>query len=329
MKKRLLPKAFSHWPVYSVAVWVLCGFAIAATLILDHRNWTRGERSYIFTGSREKGAAPPRPEAALPAIETPAEKALPEKVPEPAPREAPKTAAAGKEPSALKRPSAPLGKVALIVDDMGNSPEALEELLALGEPLTIAVLPYSPHALETAQKAHERGLEVLLHLPLESLNGNGSENGTEGLIRSGMGEAEVRSLLEEELDRIPFVRGVNNHMGSKVTADAGMMRAILQPIRERGLFFLDSRTTAKSVAYDVAVDMGMPAASRQVFLDADGDTARIRERLLELFRIARRDGRAVGICHPFRETLRTLKENFGRLRSYGLEAVLASEMVGR
>ncbi len=121
-----------------------------------------------------------------------------------------------------------MGKVALIVDDMGNSPEALEELLALGEPLTIAVLPYSPHALETAQKAHERGLEVLLHLPLESLNGNGSENGTEGLIRSGMGEAEVRSLLEEELDRVPFVRGVNNHMGSKVTADAGMMRAILR-----------------------------------------------------------------------------------------------------
>ncbi len=75
--------------------------------------------------------------------------------------------------------------------------------------------------------------------------------------------------------------------------------------------------------------MGVPAVSRQVFLDADGDTGRIQERLLELFRIARRDGRAVGICHPFRETLRTLKENFGLLRSYGLEAVLVSEMVGR
>jgi uncharacterized protein len=322
MKKRLLPKAFSYWPVYSVAVWVLCGLAIAATLILDHRSWTRGERSYIFTGSRKGEAPPPPPEAALPAIKTPPEEAPPEKVPEPAPREAPKTAA-------LKRPAARPGKVALIVDDMGNSPEALQELLDLGEPLTIAILPYSPHALETAQKAHEKGLEILLHLPLESMNSNGSENGTEGLIRSGMGEAEVRSLLEEELDRVPFVRGVNNHMGSKVTADAGMMRAILQPISERGLFFLDSRTTAKSVAYEVALEMGIPATSRQVFLDADGDTGRIRERLLELFRIARRDGRAVGICHPFRETLRTLKENFGLLGSYGLEAVLASEMAGR
>lgn len=329
MKKRLLPRAFSHWPAYSIAVWILCGLAIAATLILDHRNWASGERSYVFTGSRERKASLPHPEAAAPAVKAPTEKAMPEKAPEPARREAPKAAAPVKESPALIKPSVPLGKVALIVDDMGNSPEALEELLALGEPLTIAILPFSPHALETAQRAHERGLEVLLHLPLESLNGNGSENGAEGLIRSGMGEAEVRALVEEELDRIPFVRGVNNHMGSRITADAEMMRMILVPIRERGLFFLDSRTTARSVAYDVAVDMGIPAASRQVFLDADGDASRIRERLLELFRVARRDGRAVGICHPSQETLRTLKENFGLLESYGLEAVLASDLAGR
>ena len=212
---------------------------------------------------------------------------------------------------------------------MGNSEEALDELLGLGEPVTVSILPYSPYALETASRAHEKGLEVLLHLPLESLNGNGSESGTEGLIRSGMSEEEVRSLVGEDLDRVPYVRGVNNHMGSKVTADAAMMREILEPIRERGLFFLDSRTSGKSVAYDVAVGMGVPAVSRQVFLDADGDTGRIRERLFELFRIAQRDGRAVGICHPFKETLRTLKEDFGLLRSYGLEAVFASEMAGR
>jgi hypothetical protein len=99
MKKRLLPKAFSHWPVYSIAMWVLCGLAIAATLILDHRNWARGERSYIFTGSREKEAPQPRPEAVLPEIKTPAEEALPEKVPEPAPRE-PRNGPGQQEPSA-------------------------------------------------------------------------------------------------------------------------------------------------------------------------------------------------------------------------------------
>lgn len=329
MRKRLLPKRFSHWSVYSIAAWILCGLALSTTLLLDHRNWTKGKRSYIFTGSREKKAPPVPPKAAAPAVKAPPEKPRPEKVPEPEPRAGPQTAAPAKGPAAVKRPSSPVGKVALVVDDMGNSREALEELLDLGEPVTVAILPYSPYALETARRAHEKGLEVLLHLPLESLNGNGSETDTEGLIRAGMGEAEVRSLLAEEIDRIPYVRGVNNHMGSKVTADPAMMRVILEPIKERGLFFLDSRTSGKSVAYDVAVGMGIPAASRQVFLDADGDTGLIKERLLELFRIARRDGRAIGICHPLQETLRTLKENFGLLGSYRLEAVFASEMTGR
>jgi uncharacterized protein len=328
MRKRLLPKGLPHWPVYSVVAWVLCGLALLATLLLDYRNWIKGERSYVFTGSREKKPSARTPKAAAPVVKTAPEKARTEQAAEPEPRTAPKTIAPAKEPPAAKRPASVAGKVALIVDDMGNSLDALEEILALGRPVTVAVLPYSPYAVETARRAHEKGLEVLLHLPLESLNGNGSESGTEGLIRSGMSEEEVRSLLARELDRLPHVRGVNNHMGSKVTADAAMMRMILEPIRERGLFFLDSRTTAKSVAYDAAVGLGIPAASRQVFLDADGDTGQIRERLLELFRIARRDGRAVGICHPFKETLQTLKEDFGLLGSYGLEAVFASEIAG-
>jgi polysaccharide deacetylase 2 family uncharacterized protein YibQ len=328
MRKRRLPKGLSHWPVYTLAAWVLCGLAVSATLLLDYRSWTRGERSYVFTGSREKKAPAERPKVAPPEVKATPEKAKTEKVPEPEVSAVPKAIAPVKEPPAV-RASAPAGKVALVVDDMGNSLEALDELLGLGASLTVAILPYSPYALETARLAHEKGLEVLLHLPLESLNGSGSETGTEGLIRSGMGEEEVRALLAEEIDRIPHVRGVNNHMGSKVTADTAMMRTILAPLRERGLFFLDSRTSGKSVAYDVAVSMGIPTASRQVFLDADGDTSRIRERLLELFRIARRDGRAVGICHPFPETLKALKENFGLLGSYRLEAVFASELVRR
>ncbi len=329
MRKRLLPKKFPHWPVYTVTAWVLCGLAFVATLLLDHRNWTRGERSYVFTGSRKRQAPQAPPKAVAPADKKALEAAKPEKPAEPEPRTAPKTAAPAKKPPSAQTTAAIAGKVALIVDDMGNSPEALEEIIGLGRPVTIAVLPYSPFALETADRAHEKGLEILLHLPLESLNGNGSESNTEGLIRSGMSQEEVRSLVGRELDRIPYVRGVNNHMGSKVTADNAMMRMILGPIRERGLFFLDSRTTGKSVAYDVAASMGIPSTSRQVFLDADGDTGRIRERLLELFRIARRDGRAVGICHPFKETLRTLKEDFGLLESYGLKAVFASEIAGR
>ncbi len=329
MRKRLLPKGYPHWPVYSVAVWALCGLALFATLVLDHRSGSRGGRSYLFSGSRVRKAPAALPKAGPSAVATAPAKAKPKEAPEPESRPAPKAMAPELAPPAARRPASPAGKVALIVDDMGNSEEALQEIIDLGEPVSVSILPYSPYGLETARRAHEKGLEILLHLPLESLNGNGSESVTQGLIRSEMSEEEIRSLMGQELDRIPYVRGVNNHMGSKITADAAMMREILGPVRERGLYFLDSRTSGKSVAYDVAVEMGIPAASRQVFLDADGDTGRIRERLLELFRIAQRDGRAVGICHPFKETLRTLKEDFGLLRGYGLEAVFASEMAGR
>ena len=115
-------------------------------------------------------------------------------------------------------------------------------------------------------------------------------------------------------------------MGSKVTADEALMRTILEPLKEKGLFFLDSRTTARSVAYTVARDMGVPAEYRQVFLDADGSNGLIKDRLLELFRLAQKEGRAVGICHPFPETLQALKENIHLLKDYGLEAVFASEL---
>lgn len=329
MRMRLLPKGLADRPVQTLVAWVLCVLALFATILLDHRSWTRGGRSYIFSGSSPRKPPAALPNAAAQAVRTATEHTKLEKAPEPEPRLPPKAAAPAKEPPSPKQPSVLAGKVALVVDDMGNSLEALDELLGLGEPVTVSILPYSPHGFETARRAHEKGLEVLLHLPLESLNGDGSESGTEGLIRSGMSEEEVRTLLVEELDRVPFVRGVNNHMGSKVTADAAMMREILGPIRERGLFFLDSRTSGRSVAYDVAAGMGIPAVTRQVFLDADGEAGRIRERLLELFRIAQRDGRAVGICHPFRETLRILKESFGLLESYRLQAVFASEMARR
>jgi polysaccharide deacetylase 2 family uncharacterized protein YibQ len=327
MRRRLLPKGLPALPVYTLAAWGLGILAIASMLVLDHRNWVRGEASYIFTGGDARKRAAAAQASAPPAVPAESKPASPEPGKEPGPETAPPPVSAPVVRPSSGKPAAPLGRVALVMDDMGNSLEALEELLELTEPLTIAVLPFGSHAAETARRANEKGLQVLLHLPLESLNGNGQEAATEGLIRTGMGVEEIRSLVSGELDRIPHVRGVNNHMGSKVTADAEMMRAILEPVRERGLFFLDSRTTGRSVAFDVAVEMGIPAVSRQVFLDADGDARLIRERLMELFRLARRDGQAVGICHPFKETLRTLRESFGGLRAQGLEAVFISDLV--
>ncbi|HOI45781.1 MAG TPA: divergent polysaccharide deacetylase family protein, partial [Candidatus Aminicenantes bacterium] len=199
----------------------------------------------------------------------------------------------------------------------------------LSEPLTISVLPYSPYAKETAEIAHAKGLEILLHLPLESLNGQDFAMHADGMIRASMSPEEVEKLMENNLNQIPFIRGVNNHMGSKVTADASMMRLILAPLKSRNLFFLDSRTTGRSVAYSVALEMGIPAAVRQVFLDADGDKVTIRDRLLELFRLAQRNGKAVGICHPFMETVQVLKDSLRLAEDFNVDVVPASRMARR
>lgn len=231
---------------------------------------------------------------------------------------------ADKELAAKK---APRGQVALIMDDMGNSLETLDELIALGRHVTVSVLPYSPHAAETARVAHENGLEVLLHLPLESLNNHDIMANTEGMILAGMTEADIVRSFESSYERVPFAAGTNNHMGSRFTAERDLMRAILRPLKERGLFFVDSRTTSKTVALDEARKMGILSAERDVFLDADEDRGRIRGRLIELFLKARKKGRAVGICHPFPETLAVLRTSFQLLDVYGLEAVSVSRLV--
>jgi polysaccharide deacetylase 2 family uncharacterized protein YibQ len=231
---------------------------------------------------------------------------------------------AGAEPAAK---IGPRGQVALIMDDMGNSMETLQALIGLGRPVTVSVLPYSAHAAETARVARANGLEVLLHLPLESVNNHDAMANTEGMIVAAMTEPAIVAAFEASYDRVPFASGTNNHMGSRFTAEPDLMRAILRPIKERGLFFVDSRTTARTVAMEEARKMGVLSASRDVFLDADEDRGRIRGRLIELFQKARKKGSAVGICHPFPETLAVLKSTFALLDSYNLEAVPVSKLV--
>jgi polysaccharide deacetylase 2 family uncharacterized protein YibQ len=236
----------------------------------------------------------------------------------------PPVVVAEREPGAKK---APRGQVALIMDDMGNSLETLEELIALGRHVTVSVLPYGPQAAETARIAHENGLEVLLHLPLESLNNHDIMANTEGMILAGMTAPDIVLSFETSFARVPFAAGTNNHMGSRFTAERDLMRVLLAPIKEKGLFFVDSRTTSKTVALDEARKMGIRAVERDVFLDADEDRGRIRGRLIELFQKARKKGRAVGICHPFPETLAVLRSTFFLLDSYNLEAVPVSRLV--
>ena len=216
-------------------------------------------------------------------------------------------------------------KVAIIIDDMGYSLKAINDICSLNRPLTISILPYTPLAKEIARIAHQNNLEVMLHLPLESVNSQGG-NRIEGIILSQMGEEEILKTVEANLNQIPYVTGVNNHMGSKITADKNLISVVLGPLKERNLFFIDSRTTSKSKAYNVAQTLGIPSAYRHVFLDGEHRKSYIKGKMIELFRLAQRRGEAVGICHPNEITLRVLRENFHLVDKYNIEPVFASQL---
>jgi uncharacterized protein len=234
-----------------------------------------------------------------------------------------------KAPATLSK--APNGKAgdsaraAIIMDDMGNSLESIRELCALGRPITAAVLPFAAETRPTVDAAAACGLEVMLHLPLESLHK--PRRTPEGTISAGMTRDEVRRGVQACLDQVPGCVGVNNHAGSKVTEDGATMPVILEVIRDKGLYFIDSRTTSATVAYETARRLGLRAAGRDVFLDGTLDDTAIKARIEELFRIARDRGRAVGICHPKPETLAALRKYIALAESYGVTLVFASEIV--
>lgn len=234
------------------------------------------------------------------------------------------------EPEKEKKPElfyAPKNSAALIIDDMGYSMYNIKDLCSMKKALTIAVLPYSPYAEETANLAHHNGLEVILHLPLESMNNIYDNEHTLGLINSRMDQKEILEVLNANLKMVPFISGVNTHMGSKVTKDKMIMGIILENIKESRLYFIDSRTTPYSVAYDIAQKMKIPSAYRHIFLDSETEPEYIKNQLIKLFKTAEKNGKAVGICHPFPETLQVLKENIHQADRYNVNLVFASQIV--
>jgi polysaccharide deacetylase 2 family uncharacterized protein YibQ len=237
-------------------------------------------------------------------------------------------------PAAAKKPKEtaprrPESLVAIIIDDMGNSLEDLESICNLKQPITISVLPLSTYAEETARIAHEKGLEVMLHLPGESLNHQEGNNSTAGLIRSDMSREDIQELVEESIARVPYIRGVNNHMGSKITQEEAVMRPILEILKHHDLFFLDSRTTADSIAFDLARKMDLRCAYRNFFLDTTVGVKFSRQKLIELSRFSLKTGQAIAIGHPFQETLQALREGLPLLAGYGVKPVFVSEIIRR
>lgn len=214
-------------------------------------------------------------------------------------------------------------RIALIIDDMGYRKGAGEAALALPGKLTYAFLPQTPHAWEQAIRAHELDKEVILHLPMESDLGNALG---EGALTLNMSREEFVRTLKRNIASVPYAVGVNNHMGSLLTRDPTAMRWLMSSLREQGLYFIDSRTTEQTVAERVAWIQQVASARRHVFLDYIQDEQVVREQLDKLIETARLQGFAIGIGHPYAETLAVLAQELPKLEAEGIELVPASAL---
>lgn len=217
-------------------------------------------------------------------------------------------------------------RLAILIDDFGYADnELIEEFLSLDFPLTISVIPSLPHSQYAAALASKLGKEVLLHLPMEAVEPVKSDV---DVVLTGMSDRDIRDLVERYVREIPFASGVNNHMGSRATQDERVMKAVLSVLKSRGLFFLDSLTSGKSVAYNTAKNMGVGSARNDLFIDAETeDPGVIEKRLERLLSIAKHNGIAVGIGHPKRWTLEALQRSTAEIEASGVELVFVSEVI--
>jgi polysaccharide deacetylase 2 family uncharacterized protein YibQ len=217
-------------------------------------------------------------------------------------------------------------RAAIVIDDMGRDLEAAHKLLALDYPLTFSVLPYLRYTQATAQEAHHRGREVMLHLPMEPEPSTHTSPG-EGAILVGMNPAEVQRVIQNDLASVPYVQGVNNHMGSRATQDAALMAEVMRTLANRRLYFIDSRTTGASMALEEARRQSVPAFYRTVFLDNTETVPYTLGQLREFRHTVERDGVALAIGHPHATTISALAKFLPELEQADIELVTPSQIV--
>ncbi|MBU2497515.1 MAG: divergent polysaccharide deacetylase family protein [Proteobacteria bacterium] len=217
-------------------------------------------------------------------------------------------------------------KVAIIIDDLGPDNDIAEGFVRLDIPISMSVLPLTPYSRQIAEQAAKKGYDLLLHLPMEP-KGYPEIHPGPGVLLTEMGEDEIRKTLDENLQSVPGVRGVNNHMGSRFTEREDKMAVLLTELKRRGLFYVDSRTTSETVAFDVAKRVGVPAVKRSVFLDNDLSPRAMKFQVERLLGMAKHSGSAVGIGHPHEETLMVLKNFLPKLRTE-FRVVPVSDLIG-
>lgn len=295
-----MAKKRSSWAV--AAIGFVAGAALVLIILKLTDYFERPEKPAPLTVS-----IPPEERPAPPPLVTPPP--APEEIPPPAPK---------------ITQTGPM--LAIVIDDMGRDMNVLRELVQVGAPVTVAVLPNLKHSKETATEAHSKGLEVILHLPMEPKDLKGNDPG-KGALLTAMGPEEIRKRMEADLSEVPYAKGINNHMGSRFTEDKDDMRTVLKALKERGMYFLDSRTSSATVAGRLARELGVKNFDRNVFLDNNRDVDYIKKQLAEAISISKKRGKAIAIGHPHPETIQALKESVSELNSNGVRAVPLSELM--
>ncbi len=206
-----------------------------------------------------------------------------------------------------------LPKVAIIIDDLGYDRFIAQKFLDLDAVFTFSVLPHSPHTKRIARAAEAKGYDIMLHLPMEPMEYPAINPGPGALLTS-MSPDELIKHLRRDLDDVPSIKGVNNHMGSRMTTVSTQMYQIFSILKQRNLFFIDSRSTAKTVCKPSARLLKIPFAQRDVFIDHIPDAEFIRKQLTQLVAIAKRKGMAVGIAHPHKMTYKILQQELPELK---------------
>jgi hypothetical protein len=280
-------------------------------------------RQHRLPGEEEPAPSPPRPRSGQAQPDRAGEpqpdragepRPAPPGAQPPTPRPAPAPGEQPSKPPLAAQPFQPspghLPLLTLVIDDLGYAPpDLVTRLCALPVPFDVAVLPYQEFSHQSAQIAHARGKEVMLHLPMEPKGypGPGKDPGPNAILFD-LSEAQVRERVRKALADIPFRRGVNNHMGSRITPDQARMTWVLEEIKASHAFFVDSRTEKDSVAFDVARDLAVPTVQRKVFLDDDRSPAESTRQWQRALALARSDGQVLIIGHIYPETVALLEK---------------------
>jgi polysaccharide deacetylase 2 family uncharacterized protein YibQ len=218
-------------------------------------------------------------------------------------------------------------EIALVIDDLGYNLEVGRRVLNLPGPVTLSLIPFTPNAHALSQLAQDAGQDILLHLPMEAIHS--TDHKLENVLQLGMSLDSFQSSLNSSLNALPNCIGVNNHTGSLLTQHRQPMEWLMGTIQDRGLFFLDSRTTPLSLANTIALEWGVPSIKRDVFLDHERGSQALDKAFKRAIHIAKKRGYAVLIAHPHKGSLKFLERSLPELAAQSIDLVPLRALIHR